>query len=110
MVGCFNLLEWTDDVEVFKLKGYGNSLNYRMGVHLLKDVVNSMDKAIDAKKENQVPGTYEKARLRFSHAETLIPFTCLLGLFLEDEEDFKHIQKEQCLELPPGLQLLETGR
>ncbi|KAA0035885.1 multiple inositol polyphosphate phosphatase 1-like [Cucumis melo var. makuwa] len=86
MVGCFNLLEWTDDVEVFKLKGYGNSLNYRMGVHLLKDVVNSMDKAIDAKKENQVPGTYEKARLRFSHAETLIPFTCLLGLFLEDEE------------------------
>lgn len=36
--------------------------------------------------ENQVPGTYEKARLRFSHAETLIPFTCLLGLFLEDEE------------------------
>ena len=34
--------------------------------------------------EKQVPGTYEKARLRFSHAETLIPFTCLLGLFLEE--------------------------
>ena len=34
----------------------------------------------------QVPGTYEKASFRFSHAETLIPFTCLLGLFLEDEE------------------------
>ena len=38
--------------------------------------------------ENQVPGRlYEKARLRFSHAETVIPFTCLLGLFLEGEAE-----------------------
>uniref|UniRef100_A0A5B7AGM1 Multiple inositol polyphosphate phosphatase 1 n=1 Tax=Davidia involucrata TaxID=16924 RepID=A0A5B7AGM1_DAVIN len=35
------LLEWTDDLELFVLKGYGNSLNYRMGVPLLKDVVQS---------------------------------------------------------------------
>lgn len=27
----------------------------------------------------------EKARLRFAHAETVIPFTCLLGFFLEDD-------------------------
>lgn len=27
--------------------------------------------------------TTEKARLRFAHAETVIPFSCLLGLFLE---------------------------
>jgi multiple inositol-polyphosphate phosphatase/2,3-bisphosphoglycerate 3-phosphatase len=33
--------------------------------------------------ENYPDGTYEKARLRFAHAETLVPFTCLLGLFLE---------------------------
>jgi hypothetical protein len=26
----------------------------------------------------------EKARLRFAHAETVIPFICLLGLFLDD--------------------------
>lgn len=35
--------------------------------------------------EKQVPGSYEKARLRFAHAETVLPFTCLLGLFLEGE-------------------------
>ena len=28
-------------------------------------------------------GSYEKARLRFAHAETVVPFSCLLGLFLE---------------------------
>lgn len=33
--------------------------------------------------EKHTPGNYEKARLRFAHAETVIPFTCLLGLFLE---------------------------
>lgn len=43
------LLEWTDDMEVFILKGYGNSLNYKMGVPLLQDIVQSMEKAITAK-------------------------------------------------------------
>lgn len=32
---------------------------------------------------NYASGTYEKARLLFAHAETLVPFSCLLGLFLE---------------------------
>lgn len=33
--------------------------------------------------EKHTPGSYEKVRLRFAHAETVVPFTCLLGLFLE---------------------------
>ncbi|XP_022748429.1 multiple inositol polyphosphate phosphatase 1-like isoform X2 [Durio zibethinus] len=93
------LLEWTDDLEVFMLKGYGESLNYRMGVPLLKDVVQSMDQAIKAKEDNQAPGSYEKARLRFAHAETVVPFSCLLGLFLEGS-DFQRIQREEPLGLP----------
>ncbi|KAJ9175935.1 hypothetical protein P3X46_014434 [Hevea brasiliensis] len=103
--GLFNpsevaLLEWTDDLEMFILKGYGKSINYRMGVPLLKDVVQSMEQAIKAQEEQLAPGSYEKARLRFAHAETLVPFTCLLGLFLEQSE-FEKIQREQPLELPP---------
>jgi multiple inositol-polyphosphate phosphatase/2,3-bisphosphoglycerate 3-phosphatase len=42
------LLEWADDLELFILKGYGNSINYRMGVPLLEDVVQSMEQAIKA--------------------------------------------------------------
>ncbi|KAE9587732.1 putative phosphoric monoester hydrolase [Lupinus albus] len=94
------LLEWTDDLEVFILKGYGNSINYRMGIPLLEDVVLSMEQAIKAEEERHPPGTFEKARLRFAHAETVVPFSCLLGLFLE-KSDFEKIQKEQPLQLPP---------
>ncbi|GMP23498.1 hypothetical protein CsSME_00001071 [Camellia sinensis var. sinensis] len=94
------LLEWTDDLELFILKGYGNALNYRMGVPLLEDVVQSMEQAIKGKEEEHAPGSYEKARLRFAHAETLLPFSCLIGLFLEGS-DFEKIQKEQPLQLPP---------
>lgn len=36
-----------------------------------------------------VPGSYEVARLRFAHAETVLPFSCLIGLFLDAHgEDF----------------------
>ncbi|XP_043814449.1 multiple inositol polyphosphate phosphatase 1 isoform X2 [Manihot esculenta] len=103
--GLFNpsevaLLEWTDDLALFILKGYGKSINYRMGVPLLEDVVQSMEQAIKVQEEVLASGHYEKARLRFAHAETLVPFTCLLGLFLEQSE-FEKIQREQPLELPP---------
>jgi hypothetical protein len=40
------LLEWADDLQMHHLKGYGETLNYRMGVPLLEDVVQSMDRAI----------------------------------------------------------------
>lgn len=103
--GLFNpsevaLLEWTDDLEGYILKGYGKSINYRMGVPLLEDVVQSMELAVRAKEENHSPGSYEKARLRFAHAETVVPFSCLLGIFLNGPE-FELIQKEQPLQLPP---------
>ncbi|KAF2319162.1 hypothetical protein GH714_013650 [Hevea brasiliensis] len=68
-------------------QGYGKSINYRMGVPLLEDVVHSMEEAIKAQEEQLAPGSYEKARLRFAHAETVVPFTCLLGLFLEQSGD-----------------------
>lgn len=94
------LLEWADDLEVFILKGYGNSLNYRMGVPLLEDVIQSMEQAIKAKEDGLVPGSYEVARLRFAHAETVLPFSCLIGLFL-DAHDLDKILREEPLQLPP---------
>ncbi|KAL8171008.1 hypothetical protein V2J09_022812 [Rumex salicifolius] len=94
------LLEWTDDIELFVLKGLGNSVNYDMGVPLLNDVFESMESAIKANEEAQPSGSFEKARLWFAHAETLVPFSCLLGLFLEDP-DFAKAQRKEPLQLPP---------
>jgi len=39
---------------MFILKGYGKSLNYRMGVPLLEDVFQSMEQAIKAKEGSLV--------------------------------------------------------
>ncbi|KAH9309298.1 hypothetical protein KI387_037209, partial [Taxus chinensis] len=94
------LLEWADDFQLHHLKGYGDSLNYRMGVPLLQNVVKSMEQAILTNADPRSQGSIEKARLRFAHAETIIPFTCLLGLFL-DASEIDRIQSEQPLEPPP---------
>ncbi|GLJ37451.1 hypothetical protein SUGI_0760910 [Cryptomeria japonica] len=94
------LLEWADDIALHHLKGYGESLNYRMGVPLLQNVVKSMEQVILAYADPHSQGSVEKARLRFAHAETIIPFTCLLGLFLEASDIYK-IETEQPLQPPP---------
>ncbi|KAL9662773.1 hypothetical protein QQ045_027607 [Rhodiola kirilowii] len=97
------LLEWADDLEVFILKGYGKSLNYRMGTPLLEDVLQAMEVwNMLLRQEKVLPpsGIYEKARLRFAHAETIVAFSCLLGLFLDGSE-IERIQKELPLRLPP---------
>ncbi|GKC72601.1 histidine acid phosphatase, eukaryotic [Tanacetum coccineum] len=71
-----------------------------MGVPLLEDVILSMENAVKAKEEGHAPGSYEKARLRFAHAETLVPFSCLIELFLGGSE-FDQIQREEPLKYPP---------
>lgn len=94
------LLEWADDLEVHRLKGYGESINYRMGIPLLTNVLSSMERAIVASKGAQALNGVERAHLRFAHAETVIPFICLLGLFLDDA-DVEKIRMELPLEPPP---------
>ncbi|MCO5588386.1 hypothetical protein L7F22_042341 [Adiantum nelumboides] len=94
------MLEWADDVEVHKLKGYGESINYRMGIPLLTNVLDSMERVIAASNDGHPWNAVEKAHLRFAHAETVIPFICLLGLFL-DEGEVEKILMEAPLEPPP---------
>lgn len=94
------LLEWVDDLVLHYLKGYGESINYRMGVPLLQNIVQSMEQAILMKNDPNIPAAVAKAQLRFAHAETIIPFSCLLGLFLS-ASDIERIQREQPLEPPP---------
>ncbi|XP_057862970.2 uncharacterized protein LOC131071222 isoform X2 [Cryptomeria japonica] len=93
------LLEWADDVEMHYFKGYGNLLNYQMGVRLLEDVFNLTEQAKIASTGCNSQGFVQKAQLRFAHAETIIPFTCLLGLFVE-ASDIDKFQSNKPLKPP----------
>lgn len=42
------LLEWADDLEMHHLKGYGETINYRMGIPLLDDIMKTMERAMAA--------------------------------------------------------------
>ncbi|KAF2296298.1 hypothetical protein GH714_037298 [Hevea brasiliensis] len=105
------LLEWTDDLEMFILKGYGKSINYRMGVPLLKDVVHSMEQALRHKKsralfllhsvrlEQLAPGSYERQDYGL-HMQRRWFLSHVYLVFSLNDQNLK-IQREQPLELPP---------
>jgi len=71
----FYHFETSSDLSDYWIKGYGNSINYMISCPLLVDFWNSV--------VNVIKGTspVEMAKLRFAHAETILPFVCLLGLY-----------------------------
>lgn len=69
------MIELTYDIREYMLKSYGNKLNYQISCPLLNNFVDNMDKVISG--QNKA----ERASFLFGHAETMLPFTALLGLF-----------------------------
>jgi hypothetical protein len=69
-------------VELHILKGYGAPINYRMAQALLEDILESIQEAIADRRSN-LDKVSELGRLRFAHAETVMPLLCTLGLFQE---------------------------
>jgi len=67
--------EYLDDLDTYYKQGYGVELSYQISFLLLKEFIAIMDSKING----SLP--YERARLRFAHAETLLPFVTILGLF-----------------------------
>jgi len=67
------LFELSADISNYYLKGYGYKINWKISSILLQNIVAAFDNAIETN-ENY-------AYLRFAHAETVLPFLCLLGLY-----------------------------
>eukprot|EP01095_Lingulamoeba_sp_RSL-Kostka_P016414 TRINITY_DN8030_c0_g1_i1.p1 TRINITY_DN8030_c0_g1~~TRINITY_DN8030_c0_g1_i1.p1 ORF type:complete len:483 (-),score=149.58 TRINITY_DN8030_c0_g1_i1:59-1507(-) len=83
-----NRLEYYNDLKTYYQKGYAYPVSYNMATNLLQEVVEVMEGVID--------GTVkEKANLRFAHAETIIPFNCILGLFKDEEPLLANFTIEQ---------------
>lgn len=70
------IFEYVQDLLTYYQRGYGNDLNYKISCPLLYDFFESFDLALANK---------QSADLRFAHAETLIPFISLLGLFKDEK-------------------------
>jgi hypothetical protein len=104
-------LEWADDVELHILKGYGAPINYRMAQALLEDILESMQVAIADRRSN-LDKVSELGRLRFAHAETVMPLLCTLGLFqetLQGEDEFQTADLVCCMQ-DQGLCSLGNGK
>jgi multiple inositol-polyphosphate phosphatase/2,3-bisphosphoglycerate 3-phosphatase len=67
-------LEYVDDIQTYYVSGYGTPLAYQISAPLLASFFAKFDSYIKS------PQTSQKGLLRFAHAETLMPFTAILGL------------------------------
>eukprot|EP01105_Mastigella_eilhardi_P020253 TRINITY_DN480_c0_g1_i1.p1 TRINITY_DN480_c0_g1~~TRINITY_DN480_c0_g1_i1.p1 ORF type:complete len:324 (+),score=109.71 TRINITY_DN480_c0_g1_i1:786-1757(+) len=76
------VLEYIEDLESYYQRGYGIPLSHQISAPLLQEVVKIMDAVVE--KDTESP-YYFTAKSRFAHAETMLPFYALLGLFKDTE-------------------------
>jgi len=76
------IMEFYDDLDAFYKKSYGHEISYMTAAPLLADIIENM-RSNAFPVENDVPF---RGNLRFGHAETILPFVSLLGLFHSDDE------------------------
>lgn len=87
-----DIVEYLYDIKNYWKRGYGYEINYIMSCLLLKNLTGSVREVAKAV-ENSHPHTHTDdhtndhthAIFHFSHAETLIPLLCIMGLFNDTE-------------------------
>jgi len=67
-------MEYYNDIVAYWQNGYGVPISYQSSCVLFQDAVAVLDQVVQGK-------TTQKAYMRFAHAETLMPFLAILGLF-----------------------------
>jgi multiple inositol-polyphosphate phosphatase / 2,3-bisphosphoglycerate 3-phosphatase len=88
----FLMFEFRDDLAFYYESGYGGpSLGYDIACPLIKDMMDRFDKKIEGHPEVE----YERARLRFAHAETIIPFLTIMGIFNDSTKLTAFSSKEE---------------
>ena len=77
-----DIIEYMYDIKNYWKRGYGYKINYEMSCLLLKNLTESIENVVESLKTSDA---YTKAIFHFSHAETIIPLVCLMGLFKDNE-------------------------
>jgi multiple inositol-polyphosphate phosphatase/2,3-bisphosphoglycerate 3-phosphatase len=70
------MFEYSEDLSNYYIKGLGTPLAYQISCPLLTDFFQTIDNVL-----NNTVLPQERAYLRFAHAETILPFASILGLF-----------------------------
>jgi multiple inositol-polyphosphate phosphatase/2,3-bisphosphoglycerate 3-phosphatase len=74
------MFEYYNDLSDYYVKGYGTYLAYQISCPLLRDFIDKTDSVI----ANPTTDLPQYAYMRFAHAETVLPFAAILGLFRDD--------------------------
>ena len=77
-----DVIEYLYDIKNYWKRGYGYRINYEMGCLLLRNLTESVENVVQTLNTSDL---YTKAIFHFSHAETIIPLMCLMGLFKDTE-------------------------
>jgi len=75
----FDIFEYANDLDDYYSHSYGLEIAHQMSCPLLNDMMDTMESIINGTEKHQ------KAFLRFAHAETVMPFIALLGLFKDSK-------------------------
>jgi len=84
--GAWTAANYASDLEMWYKFGGGNAINGEMPMMLLRDFFAAFDDAVSANEDSSASGPPLTAAWRFAHAETVVPFATMLGLYAEQEE------------------------
>mmetsp|Transcript_2566 Transcript_2566/g.6371 ORF Transcript_2566/g.6371 Transcript_2566/m.6371 type:complete len:512 (+) Transcript_2566:295-1830(+) len=74
-------LEWVEDVSALDTKAYGSCLAYQMAAPLMLDSTAALRSAANQSLGSAGEAAAPRSVLNFAHAETIIPYSSLLGMF-----------------------------
>eukprot|EP01134_Creolimax_fragrantissima_P000635 CFRG0635T1 len=75
---AIRIMEYRDDMKQWWQKSYPHEINYHMACPLLADIFKHVEDHIEG------PLEHRRTNIRFAHAETLMPFVTMMGLFRDD--------------------------
>ncbi|XP_060586938.1 multiple inositol polyphosphate phosphatase 1-like [Ruditapes philippinarum] len=83
------LLEYGQDIEKYYKLSYGHPINSQMACPLVKDMFDTMDKAMNSSWDYENLGDmnntdYLAAKFQFGHSETIVPLMTALGLYKDN--------------------------
>ena len=87
-----DIIEYFYDIKNYWKRGYGHRINYEMSCLLLKNLTDSIENVIQSLR---MSNSYTQTIFHFSHAETMIPLICLMGLFKDSEQLLANNYKKQ---------------